>query len=317
MTLYEQLEKKILTLNNSVWEHRVPGPRLKEWLDNFRPDSPGGPSERLHALFLLGQFMYFGSREMRVLLRSLYRDVFRHPIVARIRQTNADTLDSALIEREFQLELKATRFLGVGNPAESGVHLLYYFRQENGLPRSAFIHTHELFSRTAAMTLTIRDATVKNYIFIDDFCGSGQQAILYSKQLVEALKQLVPQCRVEYYALFGLKKGIDFVRSNTAFDRAVALAELGETFRCFTPGARCFVSAPAEITPGVAERLCRDWGSQLAPGAPLGYDDCQLLIGFFHNTPDNTLPIIWKDNVRPPWVAVFHRYHKKYNWAGI
>ena len=40
------------------------------------------------------------------------------------------------------------------------------------------------------------------------------------------------------------------------------------------------------------------------PADALGFEDSQLLIGFHHNTPDNTLPIIWFDEPGGvPWNA--------------
>ena len=59
--------------------------------------------------------MYFGSRETRALLRSLFRDAYRYPIVESIRRATGDTLDAAYIHNQFAAELLATRFLGIGN----------------------------------------------------------------------------------------------------------------------------------------------------------------------------------------------------------
>src|SRR5690349_19316795 len=113
-----------------AWEQRVLSPDIHAWLENFTGITESRDVERLHALFMLSHFMYFGSRELRELLRALYRDLFRYPIIASIRRRLKDSIDGHLINAEFQQELAKTRFIGVGNPSESGVHLLYYFRQE-------------------------------------------------------------------------------------------------------------------------------------------------------------------------------------------
>src|SRR5258708_40104948 len=123
--------------------------------------------------------MYFGSRQMRALLKSLYRDKFKYPIVERIRRANADTLDAGLIQAQFKEALDRTRFLGVGNPSESGVHLLYYYRQENQLKKKYFINAHEIFTVSDAKRV-LRYPDVTRYVFIDDFCGSGSQGKRYS-----------------------------------------------------------------------------------------------------------------------------------------
>jgi hypothetical protein len=64
------------------------------------------------------------------------------------------------------------------------------------------------------------------------------------------------------------------------------------------------------------EAMCRKYGSQLDCTAPLGFSDCQLLIGFHHNTPNSTLPIIWFDEPGgPPWTPIFRRYSKYFGWG--
>lgn len=56
--------------------------------------------------------------------------------------------------------------------------------------------------------------------------------------------------------------------------------------------------------------MCQTYGARLWPAFPLGYRDGQLMIGFHHNTPDNTLPVLWFDRPNPPWTPMFRRYHK-------
>src|SRR5205823_181428 len=144
--LEDKLIHTIKTLHETVWEQRTPKHLVERWLSNF-VTGPEPDRERLHALYLLANFMYFGSREMRALLKAVYRDNFKYPIVADIRRANGNTLDRDLIGRAFLDELSRTRFLGIGNPSESGCHLLYFFRQENALSKHLFINSHEIFSR--------------------------------------------------------------------------------------------------------------------------------------------------------------------------
>jgi hypothetical protein len=311
-SLTHSLLAKIKTLNETLWEGHATEPAVREWLDNFAASSPLAPDERTHALFLLSNFMYFGSRQIRELLRALYRDLYRYPIIERIRRANNDTLDSCVIEPLFKAELQATRFLGVGNPSESGSHLLYYFRQENGLPKNLFIHTHQIFSRPGGAAAQLRDPAVKRYIFIDDFCGSGKQGSRYSQDLVEDVKRLDRSVFVAYYVLFATTTGIKRVRNETAFDAARAIYELDSSFKCFSGESRYFRTPPAGIDRAFCEGMARKYGAKMM-GEPdaLGFDDSQLLIGFHHNTPDNTLPIIWFDEPSgAPWKPIFRRYPK-------
>ena len=191
--LKDDLKEKLYRLNATIWAGRAPWSKIEEWLSNFEPDTEQNKSECLHALHLLSQFMYFGSTEIRELLRSLYRDLYRYPVVESIRKRNSDTVNQTLINDEFSRFLKQTRFVGVGNPSESGTHLLYYFRQENKLPNDLFIHAHQVFSRYGdRATPQLKSPEVMKYVFIDDLCGSGNQASIYSSEIVQAIKDLDP-----------------------------------------------------------------------------------------------------------------------------
>jgi hypothetical protein len=316
--LEEDLKAKIQILQETVWERRAPWDEVQGWLSNFLPDRKGRKSEKLHALYLLSQFMYFGNKEMRELLRALYRDLYRYPIIEKIRRRNRHTIDMELIKEKYKEVLQNTRFLGVGNPSESGPHLLYYFRQENELPKSLFIHTHEIFSRTHNRLTRLREPSVSKYVFIDDLCGSGDQAITYSREVVSIIKGLKRNVSVAYYVLFATTDGLTNIKSRTDFDDIKCIFELDDSFKCFGDNSRYFASSEQEIDRNFAKRTCKRYGEKLFPGDPLGYRDNQLLIGFYHNTPDNTLPIIWCDGDSSfPWKPIFRRYPKAYGWADI
>jgi hypothetical protein len=153
---------------------------------------------------------------------------------------------------------------------------------------------------------------VTRYVFIDDFCGSGEQGTEYSRDLVEEIKRLNPRLFVAYYVLFATAQGISKIRTETAFDAARAIYELDSSFKCFSAGSRYFRTPTPEIDPGFCEQMCRTYGARMVV-APheLGFDDSQLLVGFHHNTPDNTLPIIWYDEPGGvPWKPIFRRYPK-------
>ncbi len=307
--MWDDLKAKIKILNETIWDRRATWPAVEQWLANLPQDTPETQSERLHALFLLSQFMYFGAREIRQLIRALYRDVFAYPIIEGIRRAHADTIDRRVIGPRFSSEIRATRFLGIGNPSESGTHLLYYFRQENRLPRRLFVNPHELFTTDAAGVRACRFPRVTRYVFLDDLCASGQQAEAYAESIVKELKTLQPSSTVHYYVLFATSGALQAIRA-TAFDRVQALVELDTSFRCFDDASRYFVDAPPEIDKEFAREFCTRYGRQLLPSHPLGYRDGQLLLGFHHNTPDNTLPIIWHDRPNGRWRPIFPRYPK-------
>lgn len=148
----DELEAVILAaiqaLNTCVWKKGVDLRTIELWLKEFGAKCQAGTSGRLHALYLLSRFMYFGDEEVRGLVRALYRDRFRYPIIADIRRQAGNTRDEAVLRAGFDAVQARTRFLAMGNPSESGTHLLYHYRQENDLTRNLFISTHEILDLT-------------------------------------------------------------------------------------------------------------------------------------------------------------------------
>lgn len=314
--LVDRLQSKLKQLFETAWEGRINLADVERWVQQFDSHPSIEDDEQLHALFLLTHFIYFGQQEIRELLKSLYRDLYRTPLLHHIRRQNANTTDRVFIEAEFAEARRKTRFLGVGNPSESGVHLLYLFRQENRLPRTMFMNTHEIFSREISggiLQTAIADDQIQHYIFIDDLCGSGTQASIYCKDLVEPLKSQIPSIKVDYYVLFATNKGLDAVRNLAGFDNVKAVFELDESFKAFSTTSRIFGGLPPPFELSKVQATCKKYGDIIAPTHPLGYKDGQLLVGFNYNTPDNTLPIIWGDDmIGAAWTPIFRRYNKVY-----
>jgi hypothetical protein len=327
--IQEMLKAKIKILNETLWDNKVLNPSIEKWLSNFSIDK-----EKLHALYLLSKFMYFGAVPIRTLIKSLYRDLYRYPLIELIRRNNNDTLDADQIENIFKEEEKKTRFLGVGNPSESGVHLLYFFRQENKISKKLFIYTDEVLDRSGVVP-ELQFPEVKNYVFIDDFCGSGDQATLRKSNIrtcVEALKQH-SEIKISYLMLFATSNGIKEVKKSGLYDRVEAIIELDETYKCFDPNSRIFpdkvdsifekeftkefcyrLGRPLFYSINQKEGLAGDKLDDFSDKAALGWGDCQLLLGLFHNIPNNTLPIIWYDEEDINWYPIFKRYNKKYSF---
>lgn len=310
----DDLFNKLQTLNERLWEHRARRVEIEEWLGNFTDNPADSSDERLHALFLLSQFVFFGQRQVRELLRALFRDHFRYPIVASFRRDHEDTTDLALIQSHFDDELRRTRFLGLGSPAESGTHLLYYFRQINGLSRNQFVTEAQLVDRRIDNPNTqLAETAVSRLVFIDDFCGSGTQAIEYSDKMIGLLRDIGKRSNttleINYLVLMAAKAGLDTVRAHKSFDRVEAVFELDDSYKCLEQGARQFSSPPSGVNQPFARAMSEHYGAKIVPAHPLGFEDGQLLLGFHHNVPDNTLPILWCDT-DPAWTPLFPRFQK-------
>jgi hypothetical protein len=315
--LWGRLRQRLLVLNERAWENKISGPAIANWLSNFSGRSGASEDlERLHALFLLSQFTYFGSREIRVLLTALYRDLFLLPLIESVRESSG--LSGLSLAQRLQEELNATRFLGVGNPSESGVHLLYYFRQENGLSKSSFLDSSELFDRTVAadgsVSRGLANKNITRYVFIDDICASGETVEKYAKNLLPDMTLPSREVELVYLAIFATSTGLTRVRQTAFGNNVGAVFELDDSYQyCGTKSRYLASCSPPELDASLLIRLCGVYGELLWAGNGLGFDNSQLLIGFSHNTPDNTLPIIWNDpeNGAPfPWYPIFRRHPK-------
>jgi hypothetical protein len=315
--IIDLLQAKMKDLNDTLWEDKARWPHVEKWLSQFSKNADLENDEQVQLLFLATHFMYFGVREIRTLLRSLFRDIYQYQMIEEIRRTNNDTLDRGLIANEFRKRLDATRFLGVGNPSESGSPLLYYFRQENRLGKQFFMSSHQIFSRVGILRVfltRVRDPQIQRYVFIDDLCGSGSQATEYSESIVRPLKRLNPNAKVYYYTLFATSFGLSEVKKLKWFDNVATVVELDDSFRCFSDESRIYKTKQPPFNKAKTRDICRTYGERLEPGFPLGWRDGQLLIGFCHNTPDNTLPVIWYDEPTTPWTPLFRRFPEQYGW---
>lgn len=317
--LYQQLNQKIKTLNELLWGHRITNPVVDQWLSNFAGELPDS-REKIHALYILSCFMYFGDKEIRALLKALFYELFKCRIISDIRRRNNDTSDFDFINKEFTKELKMTRFLGIGNPSESGCHLLYFYRQENLLDTKLFANESDILqiSRNAKGELIakLRQPEIKRYVYIDDFCGSGQQVSEYLFERTKLIKDLKSDVELCYYVLFGCSSALRTIRDTQNFDSVDAVCELDDSYKCFQSD-RYFKEYGDKLDKNFAKNMCQTYGDKLFPAHPLGYKGCEFLIGFYHNVPDNTLPIIWSegngDDIK--WHPIFKRYPKiNFEW---
>ena len=311
---FDSLYSKVMNLNELLWERRANGPTVRKWLDNFSGKCLSPERERHHGIYLLSKFLFFGHKEVRELLRAMYEDLFKSRLSMKIRERQEDRDDFDSVRAEFSNELRRTRFLGLGNPAESGTHILYDFRIINRLPVSSFANPHDPFSGRLDDPATVWDKSVHRLIFLDDFCGSGSQGLQMGTKYVPMMRDVARNTGIDieawYLTLLGTTRGLGRVKSSDLFDHVEAVSELDDTYRAYGDESQIFRGAPPEITQGESLRVAREYGYRLVPFQPLGYEDCQLLIGFHHNVPDNTLPIMSREGTNFAWYPIFPRAEK-------
>lgn len=301
----DQLKQKIKRLSTGPWrEQFTGGDMLSKWLSNFDND------EYVPMLYLLSNFMYFDNNCIRELLHRAYEDLYRRPQIFSIRRNHKNITDMGIINKEFKQILKNTRFIGIGNPSESSSHLLYYYRQENDLGTDLFINAHDAINSNSSTVLK----GVKRIVFIEDFCGSGDQAEEYYNQFVKIIKSQLPEIIIELHILFATEHGYDRI-SKLGYDDVKVIYTLNSSYKCFHEKSRFFPTlfkdnaGIDQIDKTICADISKKYGLMLAPDYPFGYNDGQLLISFHHNTPNNTLPIFW---YAKNWNPIFKRYTKNY-----
>ena len=316
-TTEEKLRRKIKVLAQSIWQEKQINERLvDEWLNNFAEDNPSNThQERINALYLLSNFLYFGNIEIRELLKSLYRDKFKYNLVKDIRKNNNDTTDLNFINEQYKQELEGTYFLSVGNPSESGSFILYLFRQENQLSKNRFPILTEIFEKSDK-EISLVNQDIKRLVFLDDFSGSGSQAIRGSKNFVKIIKDINPKIKIVYLLLFATTYALQKLRDSGLFDSVDSVVIFDETFKVFEDASRYFKENHPEIDKEFCKQLCVRYREAMPSQDPynefnpMGYGECQLLVGFNHNTPNNTLPLMWFEDEK--WSSIFKRYPKIY-----
>ena len=127
------------------------------------------------------------------------------------------------------------------------------------------------------------------------------------------MRKINPDLIIEYHVCMATERAMDKIEEKGVFNRVRAVFELDQSFKAFGENSRFF---PAHLEKSLvvskedARRTALKYGRRLCDSDPLGYKRSQLLVGFHHNIPNNTLPIIWTDEPGE-WCAIFPRYAKK------
>lgn len=248
--------------------------------------------------FLASRFHYFGAWEIRYLVRSVFRNLY----IPRCQRGGAGSVD------EIAEMVNRTRFLGLGGPAKSGAYLLYMFRQENRLKEELFPSLSEMFDCTEGK-VSLSEEGVDSIVFLDDFAGTGTTALRSIKKRGHFLEvyKAGGDRKIHLYFLAATTRALDKIRGNTLIDSVDSVLELDDSYRALDVGSRYFRShsLSLDFSRGDASALLERVARSTACSEPMGFGGCQLLLGFHHNTPNNTLPVFWSDSGE--WSPLFCR----------
>lgn len=280
----EDLMRVIDELSIVAWDQKMQRPSLESWLSNFTGKVFGDDNkEKILALLILMNYTYYSEKEVRELCKCSY-NAFIHEMLHESCQT--DDISSSISEI-----INTTYFSPLGNPSESGCTIAYLFRQENDI-------SLKRFSPNA-----INDS--KYRVFIDDVTLSGNQVTTYLNDVE------VDEENTILILLIASETAINYIHHQYPYIKIINPVQLDERSRCFTEESFLFSSKEMHDLLPLAKKLCEEYDAPLSEYGPFGYDGGAYLFGFYYNTPNNTLPIIWsKEN---GWKPAFERHTKKYS----
>lgn len=209
--------------------------------------------------------------------------------------------------------LNGLLFFNFGEEAKSNKLVSYHFRLANKIPERFFINIFDPL---------LDFGKNKVLIYIDDISVSGNQMLEDWKKFIERIKLRWPQNyniflnsnKFIFLPIFISKRAKKRIEKKTIF-HVVNLPRnvITKTFMTFKKESKIFQKA--EINKAI-EIFCK-YGKDLYPKGPLGYGNHSLLMSFFFNTPNNTLPVIWQKspsefcNSPLKWDPIFPRFESR------
>lgn len=276
---------------------RFGGPNdIFRWLHNFTNEN-----EVSLALVLADNIMYYTLNQIRYLWNIILTNYVKLFLLDEIFE------DKMLpdIEKWFPEYLREKCiFVGYGRASKSGQSMVYFFKQSHVINNLSYMERFE-FLQTHSKVLS----TKEKVFLLDDFIGSGNQAKAEwfrkrkdGKSFNDVYTEN-PNLKFVYLALVGCGEGKKVIERSTPM-KVILGEEFDERFKCFSNISTVY-SDPKERAE--ARRVMEEKGRMLYE-YPLGYDNMELAIAFFHNTPDNSLPVIWKRMPDGSWYPLFERF---------
>lgn len=267
-----------------VWGVKLLDEDIERWLNNFTGRVFTPAEERQYALWLLCNFVYYNQDEVRHLCNNAFKK-YIHELL--------DT-QTSLVEKSFSDQIvdiiQETAFIPLGRPSESGYLISYYFRQSNGLSAAFFKYDN-----------TKIETKIKYAVYLDDNTITGRQLITYIK---EEKQNWHNDLKVFFLTLVS-SRDVEKTLSDEGCRLITAIC-LDERSKCFSTESSLFRDFDQH-----RERVkifASKYGEYLAPGKELGFEGSEVLFGFYYNTPDNCLPIIWAE--KDSWRPIFKRFSK-------
>lgn len=285
---------------------------LARWLEQF-----DGPERDIAFDFVMSRLVFISDAEIDHLIEIAYPDVLE---IRLLRRAAADaSLPTHRVHAisetpEFRALRRRTLFLGLSDGAR-----LDRLRRASGLSHEQFIQDYKIdleqarSAQAALGTALVKqglpgEATFRQVVLVDDFSGSGQtlariegETEIHEGKLAkfgERLDQLVENGTVSDDVEVGL---LLYVATTQAIEHLTStMSQMGighwtvDVIQELVSELRVVQSDPAMVDlcyqyydPGTADEHKSD--------TPIGYSDCALSLVLGHNTPNNSVCLLWAE----------------------
>ncbi len=254
---------------------------LKRWFLNF-----DGELEQYFAACILDALIYRSDDQCTALANELFTKK-----LIKVLEGVGFKFESykSLIEL---LKLNTTnelRLVSVSNkgerPDKSSSVILRSYRRKLGLNNNWFISPNEI---DAAINMGIT-----NFIFIDDFLGTGDQ--FNSMYSTYGFQLKLKDCNIFYAPLVAHSTGISNLKLANEMVTVVASEYLNEEFNVFNYAFEDGINGPECAKDFYNSFLNNKNFSDLPKENQYGFGNLGLAYAFSHSSPDNCLHIIWDD----------------------
>lgn len=178
-----------------------------------------------------------------------------------------------------------------GSEGKSGNNICYDFRRLSLVNPNKFKNVYELSSMPSNSTI----------IFIDDLIGTGKQSLNYINTRLNLT--LNPSHKPYLLSICATPEGIENVESNSNFKVITGITLNSADYQFINEDCKTFSTNEKEVLKKLNNSLNPDLRNDFNQG---------LLLAFYNSTPNNCMPIIWKDGF-----SYKDEKNKSRKWLGL
>jgi hypothetical protein len=173
-------------------------------------------------------------------------------------------------------------------PTKSGPYILRLAQRRYGIRSEWLVWPHQL----------AKEERLTEIIFVDDFCGTGQQFVDFAKSIhLSKLHQERGDTRITYLVAAAHESGIKKIRCELPFVYVKCAEKLGPITsvldeKCFD---RYQIDGFRDLVLEQYARVTAQCGLPTKGKFAKGFGELSLAYAFAHATPNNTLPIFWRE----------------------